>query len=60
MDQKYLKFVLYTNALAFSAHILAHPYERVEPMPSKVFPPDQSRVNVTVVSTSTSSAGISI
>ncbi len=51
MDQKYQKYIIFTNALALGAYVWTHPYEHVDPMPSKVFPSDQSRVNVTAVST---------
>jgi len=59
MAQKYQKFIVSLNALTFGASVLAHPFEHVDPMPTKMFPPDQSRVDVTAVSTSTNWTGTS-
>jgi len=56
MNQKYQKYIVFTNALAFGAYVWMHPHEHVDPMPYEVFPPDMSRVNITAVSTATTTA----
>ena len=59
MDQKYQKYIIFTNVLAFGTYIWIHPHEHVDPMPSNVFPLDQSRVNITAVSTATATTSTS-
>ncbi len=53
MDQKYWKYIIFTNVLAYGAYAWTHPYEHADPFPSEVFLPGQSRVNITAVSTAT-------